>query len=375
MASGRIAPTWRRWPSLVLGCALVVTSARPAKAQGGVLFQGLADLELWKTDSASSLLARNTGRLGPLLRADVWAAIEPAANLVFFGELSGEAGRGRNEIGSEVYAKQFGARYSPADAFNVEGGRIRQIVGAFSSRQLSFRNPLIGTPDGYATTYPYGARIDGNVGIVDYRAGILTLPLFRSGYVPTPSAALRPAIGAGFTPRTGLRFGASATMGPYLNGGFTSSQLHARGWTSYKQRVVAADAQFSYGYFEGHAEMAYGNYDVPGRPTAIDGLLFYLEPKYTFTPRFFMALRFERNDYPFIRPLNNTLWIANSVIFNDTEIGAGFRPAATTVLKLTMRADHWTPNANPNAPHDNGYAVALQWSQFLDFVELATRKR
>ena len=69
---------------------------------------------------------------------------------------------------------------------------------------------------------------------------------------------------------------------------------------------------------------------MPGRATAIDGLLFYLEPKYTFTPRFFMALRFERNDYPFIRPLNNTIWIANSVIFNDTEIGAGYRPAATT---------------------------------------------
>ena len=348
-----------------------------ARAQGGLLFQGIADLELWKTDSASNLLARNAGSAGPLLRLDVWAAIEPLANLVFFGELSGETGKGRNVTGNELYAKQFGARYSFSDAFNVEGGRIRQIVGTFSSRQLSFRNPLIGTPDGYATTYPYGARVDGSAGMVDYRAGILTLPLFRSGYVPEPGATLRPAIGVGITPRTGLRFGASATMGPYLNKTFTGPQLRTQDWKSFKQRIVAGDAQFSYGYFEAHGEMAYGTYEVPGRATAIDGLLFYLEPKYTFTPRFFMALRFERNDYPFIRPVNSTSinWIANSITFNDTEIGAGYRPTASTLLKLTVRADHWTPNANPNAPHDNGYAVAFQLSQFLDFVELATRKR
>ena len=73
--------------------------------------------------------------------------------------------------------------------------------------------------------------------------------------------------------------------------------------------------------------------------------------------------------------LNANQPIANSITFNDTEIGAGYRPTASTLLKLTVRADHWTPNANPNAPHDNGYAVAFQLSQFLDFVELATRKR
>ena len=83
---------------------------------------------------------------------------------------------------------------------------------------------------------------------VDYRAGIPTLPLFRSGYVPDPGAALRPAIGVGITPGT---------------------------------------------------------------------------------PRFFMALRFERNAYPFSRPLNNTVWIANSVIFNDTEVILDFVELAT----------------------------------------------
>jgi hypothetical protein len=359
--------------------ALVVLAvpAHQARAQGGFLFQGLTDVELWRTDSASSLLARGSGHPALLGRADIWAAFEPIRNVVLFAEAFGETGPARGAPGSEALMKQYGVRYSPSDAFTLEFGKVRQVVGTFSSRQLSFRNPLIGTPDGYATTYPIGVRIDGNAGMIDYRAGALSLPLFRPGYVPIPSDAVRPAIGAGITPVVGVRFGMSATMGPYLNDAFTTGQLRTQEWTSFNQNVVAADLQVSRGYFEGHAELAHSSYDVPGRPTQIKGLLYYLEPKYTFTPRFFMAGRYERNDYPFIRPIGGTSanWIANRVVLQDVEVGGGFRATASTLLKLSVRADHWAPNASPNAPHDNGYAVALQWSQVFDFMELATRRQ
>ena len=339
-------------------------------AQGGFLFQGVGDLELWKTDSASSLLARGSGKLAPLFRGDVWMAIEPIRNLVFFNETLAEAGNARDEPGTEIYAKQYGVRYSPSDAFQLEGGKIRQIVGAFSSRQLSFRNPLIGVPDGYAASYPRGVRVDGNVGIVDYRAGLVNLPVYRSGYTPDPSAALRPAIGFGVTPMTGARVGVTGTIGPYLNHSLTPTELRGESWTHYKQRVVGLDMQVSHGYFEANVEAAYGNYDVPGRGTPIDGISFYVEPKYTFTPRFFVATRVERNDYPFISPVTPTFWVANRVIVSDAEIGGGFRATSSTLLKLSLRMDHWTPNVNPQAPHDNGYAVVMQWSQMVDFVEL-----
>jgi hypothetical protein len=345
-----------------------------ALAQGGLLFQGVGDLEIWKTDSASSLLARGSGKPAPLFRGDVWMAIEPIRNVVLFNETSAEAGSGREEPGSEIYAKQYGVRYSPSDALMLEGGKLRQVVGAFSARQLSFRNPLIGHPDGYAASYPHGVRADGSVGAVDYRAGIVSLPLFREGYTPEPSAALRPAVGVGYTPVTGARIGLSGMIGPYLNHDLTPTELRGEDWKHYKQRVLGLDAQLSRGYFEANVEAAYSNYDVPGRGTAIDGISFYVEPKYTFTPRFFMAARVERNDYPFISPVTPTFWVANRVVVSDAEIGGGFRAAASTLLKLSLRMDHWTPNANPQAPHDNGYAVAMQWSQLVDFVELLRRR-
>ena len=62
------------------------------------------------------------------------------------------------------------------------------------------------------------------------------------------------------------------------------------------------------------------------------------------------------------------------MIVQDAEIAGGFRAGPTSLVKLSVRKDHWTPNANPNAPKDNGYAVALQWSQFYDFMQLLTRR-
>ncbi|HEX9485000.1 MAG TPA: hypothetical protein VF929_10485, partial [Gemmatimonadaceae bacterium] len=134
---------------------------RMLRAQGGLLWQGIVDGEAWKTDSASNLLARGSGRPSLLGRIDTWAAVEPLRNIVFFAEVLGETGPARTEAGSEIYFKRGGVRFSPSDAFTLEGGKIPQVVGTFSSRQLSTRNPLIGTPDGYAATYSYGARVDG----------------------------------------------------------------------------------------------------------------------------------------------------------------------------------------------------------------------
>lgn len=345
---------------------------RMAHAQGGVLLQGVFDLELWKTNGQSALLARNDGRLGPVARGDVWTAVEPFRDIVAFAEVMGETGSGRDEPGSEVYARQFGVRYAPSDAFTITAGRVPQVVGAFSARQLSFRNPLIGVPDGYATAYPNVLRVDGTRGMVDYRAGLVDLPFYRPGYVPEPSRAVRPAIGIGITPVTGFRIGASGTVGSYLNDGLGDSLLAGQPWTAYKQRIAAAELQFSHGYFDANAELAWSSYDVPGKP-ATKGVLYYVEPRYTFSPRVFVAARYERNYYPFIAPRNSG-WISSHSDLSDVELGLGFRATPATLLKVSVRGDHWAPNPNPGAPQANGTAVAVQWSQLVDFMELAARR-
>lgn len=352
--------------------ALLLAAAPAAHAQGGFLAQGVLDAELWKTDSASQLLARNGGRPGAMGRFGMWAAAEPWRDVVVFGQLQAETGPGRHEPGSELYVNQYGVRWSPRDAFVLEAGKMSHVVGVFSARHLSFRNPLVGSPDGYSLVYPFGVRVSGSASIFDWRAAMLSKPLTHEDYTVEPSHAPRPAIGVGVTPFTGFRLGASASVGPYLGRDLPPTLLAGRGWRSFNQRVVAADAQLSRGYFEAFAEVARASYDVPGaEPLA--GLTWYVETKYTLAPRWYIAARVERNDYPYIMPQDDFVWIADRSDFTDGEVGVGFRATASTLVKLSVRADHWVPNPNPFAPQTSGRAIAMQLSQTFDLVELATR--
>jgi hypothetical protein len=368
--------------TLRIVCAIALAAGillpHTARAQGGLLLQGVYDAELWKTDSASDLLARNHGKPGLLGRVNLWSAIEPWRDVVLFGHVEVETGNARDEEGTELYINQYGGRWSPSDAFMLEAGKMTHIVGVFSNRHLSFRNPLIGSPDGYSVVYPFGVRISGVASMFDYRAGVLSKPIWHEGYTPDPSDAPRPAIGAGVTPFTGFRIGASATVGPYL-GSEDAVFVAGEDWRRYKQRVVAADLQLSRGYFEANAELARASFDVPDRADAATGLTWYVEAKYTFTPRFYLATRLERNDYPFISPLVTPFagpaWVASNGDFTDVEVGGGFRVTSSTLLKMTVRADHWVPNPNPFAPAASGRALAIQFSQTFDVVEMVTRKR
>lgn len=353
----------------LLGVASLASPAASA-AQGGYLVQGVADVELWKTDSASALLARNNGRAGLLGRVDLWSAVEPLRDVVLFGEVDAETGRGRHEPGSEVYLNQLGVRWSPSDAFTIEAGKTRHLVGLFSTRRLSFRNPLIGAPDGYSDVYPTGVVVSGTRRGVDYRIGMLSLPLSSERYVPEPGTQYRPAIGLGFTPVTGLRFGVSASVGSYLNPELPAASLAGREWCDYRQRLLAGDLQFSRGWFEAVAEGTASSYEVPNG-SAIRGFSGYVEGKYTFTPRFYLATRLERNDYPFILPVGGPAWVAVRSAFSDAEVGAGYRLGAATLAKVSVRADRWTPSPNAGAPQANGYAVAMQLSRQFDLVDMA----
>ncbi len=360
--------------TLAVGLALALPVSR-ADAQVGVLLQGVMDGELAKTDSASQLLARNAGRLGALGRLTLWGAAEPLRDLVVFGQASGETGPARHEPGSEVYLQQYGVRWSPSDAFVLEGGKITHTVGVFASRHLSFRNPLVGSPEGYTLAYPRGVKLSGSATALDWRAAVLSLPVSHEDYTPEPGEAPRPAVGVGVTPLTGFRVGASATAGPYLNKTLATPLLAGRDWRHYRQRVIAADAQLARGYFEAFGEIAHGSYDVPGNAAPVTGLTWYVESKYTFTPRFYLAARGERNAYPYIQPISATTWTSETSDFTDGEVGAGFRATATTLVKLSLRADHWVPNPNPFAPSANGRSIGFQISQTFDVLELASRGR
>ena len=79
-----------RVAAILLALAL---GSSTAFAQGGILVQGIADLEGWSTDTMSTLLRRNRGSPGALARLLLWSAAEPLPRLVFYAQADLEARR------------------------------------------------------------------------------------------------------------------------------------------------------------------------------------------------------------------------------------------------------------------------------------------
>lgn len=366
-------PIDRRFAKLA---AVVLLFLAPAavEAQRGALLQGIVDVEMWATDSASRLLARNDGRPAALGRLQLWGAVEPWRGVVLFAQGQFEGGTARmDEEKAEVYLDQFGVRIAPSRAFVLEAGKLTHPVGAFASRRFSNRNPLIGAPDGYPVQYPNGASVSGATARIDYRIAAVSLPVTHENYVPGPSARLRPAVGAGVTLAPGVRVGASATWGSYLGDSLPSSLLGGRPWASFRQRVVAADAQVSHGYLETHAEASRSRYDSPAGRGVLMGLSYYLEAKYTVSPRVYVAARYERNEYPYLQPLDDTRWIATVTNVYNTEAGIGYRLSASLLAKVTYRADDWRVDPISRTFLRDGRAFAMQLSQSLDLGEIFRR--
>ena len=359
--------------ALLAAGALGLTTAPRLAAQGGVLLQGIVDAEGWSTSANSNLLTRADGHPAGLGRLTAWGAWEPLSKLVLYAEGETETGGASPERETQVYSHQFGIRYSVSRLAVLDIGRTTPIIGTFASRHYSTRNPLIGEPDGYSLDYPLAIKLSGEATHWDYRAGLVSLPTTHDSYQPEPTARLRPAIGAGVTPFVGFRLGGSFTTGPYLNRDVSPTLLAGQTWSDFKQTVVAFDAAFSRGYLETHAEGARGTYEVPGRAN-ITGFTYYGEAKYTFTPRFYLAGRAERNDYPSIRP-TTTGFAARLWDFVDGELGAGFRASQSTLLKASVRGDRWWSlrDNQPGFRGRGGYAIALQLSQSFDVTSWLNR--
>jgi hypothetical protein len=165
-----------RLVSPVLAVILLAFPQSRAAAQRGIVVQGVADIELWATDSASPLLTRNAGRPGALGRLQLWSAVEPWAGIVVFAQGQLETGTARSEPERmELYLDQAGLRLGRSRAVVLELGKMPHPVGAFAPRRFSNRNPLIGAPDGYPLQYPLGVSLSGETQHADYRLAMVSL--------------------------------------------------------------------------------------------------------------------------------------------------------------------------------------------------------
>ncbi|HXI01642.1 MAG TPA: hypothetical protein VNI57_00560 [Candidatus Saccharimonadales bacterium] len=371
-ANRRARPRASVTPAAIALLALLC-AALPARAAVAehLLFEGLGTGEGWQTDDDSVLLSRNQGN--PAADADVllWQALQfrPDLHLFALEDLEGRTG---TDAGAGATLEMFQLRYSRRTSapLTVEAGKVTMPIGLFPDRHFADTNPLIGSPASYDydSEYPYGIVVNGRISKFDYLASVVSLPLRDGRAMPEASHAPRPALGAGYTPFSGFRIGVYATRGPYLGRDVEDLLPAGTTWRDFGQEVEGFEVQLTRGYFVLNGEFALSAYEVPAHGPGLHGRSWYLDGRYTLSPRLFTALRVEQSRYPFILPISPFFWVAAPVDLWDAEAGVGYRIAPTTLLKVTYRRDLWPVDESIKPYYPEGYAVAVQISHRFDVL-------
>lgn len=348
----------------------LVTSTQVARAQR-LAVESLVDVEGWKTDDGSRLLARNGGKPSHTLRGRLWTVFEL---------FDGVQVRGLSEIENVDHAKTdielegLSLRIKRSRTVVFEAGKILMPLGTFGARRFSNANPLIGAPDMYPSEYPIGANVSGALGHWDYKAAVVSLPPVNTNYTTEPTARARPVVGLGWSPDAQFRVGTTYTQGSYLGSSTASSiPLNAQ-WSQYDQRLLAFDAHWSIGYLDTRAEVVHVSYEVPTVSGSNAGDGWYAEARYTLSPRWFVSGRYEDYNYPFVKPVSRARWISSVTRQMNGEIGVGYRANADLLFKTSLRQDHWPVHVKSNGQlYPDGYALAMQLSWHASLTDLLSR--
>ena len=354
--------------SAIASLVALVCAVTPLRAQRATI-ETLVDLEGWKTDAGSALLARNNGHAAYEGRLTLFGAWRPLTNLQLTAVGEAEGGNAESKKAYWEY-DLLEARWNASPALVVNAGKILMPMGLFGARRFSFTNPVIGAPDMYPPLYPWGVNVGGRAGRIDYRAAAVSLPVVNPRYTPAPGQRLRPLLGAGVTLGPSLHLGLSATRGPYLNKNLQGQVPNGRSWDEYRQTIIAGDARFSVGYLETRFEAAWSEYEVPTSGQRLHGFGAYGEAKLTLSPRVFVATRLEGFRYPFVLPINQNFWVASETIENNGEIGVGYQVSNGWLLKASFRKDDWPQPNPPGLSLPDGYAAAVQLSWHFYPLEL-----
>ncbi|MSQ98198.1 MAG: hypothetical protein EXR85_02705, partial [Xanthomonadales bacterium] len=277
---------------------LCVIGSSLAMAGEQVLVEGILDAELHKFDEYSFSPFSSDGDIFTLGQLQLWSAwqISPSFQAYALAEIATVESEGNRATDSEIqqaalrYSSNPGNSGNPSAFYFIEAGKIVPPIATASERRLSTQNPLIGRPDLLYAQYPLGIQLAGSSDWLDYRAALVDLPPIDPEYLPSdPGSALRPDVGLGVTPLAGVRLGVAYTKGPYLSNNVNADLPPGSDWKDYDQRVWGLEFQFSRGYAELNSELVFTRYDVPFQTESTDVMGYFVEFKYTLTPRFYCA--------------------------------------------------------------------------------------
>jgi len=366
-------------------------------------FRGTVDLEGYDFQRpASALIYADTNRLlNPRLTVFLDAQIGPHLYLFAQSRLDRgfDPGIGRARVRLDEYA----VRFSPWDngRLGFQVGKFATVVGNWVARHLSWDNPFITAPlpyenltgifdwaaPGSADTLLRWARLRPSP-LPEYADVLLRVPIiwgpsYASGAaaagvigrfdyaVEWKNAALssrpeawdvgqsqwqQPTFSGrfGYRPDEAWNLGLSTSAGSYLRPSAAPTLAPGYGLGRYRQVVFGQDVSFAWHHVQLWAEAFETRFDIPLIGT-VATLAYYVEAKYKFTPQFFGALRWNRQQFGQVRaddgrlvPWGNDVW--------RLDVAPTYRFTPHTEGKLQYSLQH-----NAVGPRTYAHLIAVQF--------------
>lgn len=239
---------------------------------------------------------------------------------------------------------EYALRISPGTgaAFNLQVGKFATVVGTWTQRHDSWDNPFVTAPLPYdnltgiwdaeaarsapevlawagvrpkpdrggaylqpalslpviwGPSYASGAAAFGVWGDFNYAAELKNTALASrpQTWSPTATNGSHPAFNVrlGYAPTPTWNFGLSGGTGPYLRDGAAPTLPAGRGLGDYRETLFGEDVSFAWHHWQAWAEVYETRFAVPA-VAPLSTTAYYAEGKYTFTPQWFGALRWNQ---------------------------------------------------------------------------------
>ena len=204
-----------------------------------------------------------------------------------------------------------------------------------------------------SATYPLGAQLTISTDRWDARAAVVNSAPTRVYELGSPTNPRQTPVlvaGAGVTPFTGFRLGASFAHGEYA----TADEIATAGASGRMLTMLGGEGELAFGYTKIRGEFIRSAFETSA-DTAV-AREWFVQAVHTLSPRWFVAARQEGTSAP---PLVNGIVVGQRTDFEMFEATAGFR----VTPELTLRSSYFARQAYGATTWDNQAGVSIVWAR------------
>lgn len=204
-----------------------------------------------------------------------------------------------------------------------------------------------------SATYPLGGQITLSTLHWDARAAVVNSAPVRAyviGAVTNPRQTPVFVTGAGITPITGLRVGASFAHGTYA----TPEEITRPGSDSRSVTMVGGEGEWAFGYTKLRGEILRSAFETSA-DTAV-AYEWFVQGTHTLSPQWFLAARQSGTSAP---PPVTGIVIAQRSNLDMFEATAGFRATPD----ITLRSSYYARRSYNVTTWDNQIGVSIVWAR------------